>query len=469
MKTKYRSESLTPGALVPFAAATNTPLGANAAPDGCNGNWTPLERIFPTDCRAPNQTTAALGDLQTLWQVGTKPGLSEAPGSTLTINGAQYPYLLGRDAIFQSDFLGDRDRPAANIALQWSPNEDAVYTFEAMYNGYDDKQYNQLLFSFVDWWGDLGANPASTITTYDGTNVIHTRQVGSVYGFNSGDYTTRHTDSYVFALNGKWNIGDKLHLVGDLSHQDSVFHSEFTAQRLDRVAHQINVNFNTGDGTPSFHFDDDSLLTQASQWNVAQFYDNANRNTGGATTVSLDGKYDADWGALSQISFGARFDDRKAEESSRSQSDDAGLGINLATLGTDYQYTNSNFFDGYGDSPRAWMDVNAYYVRDHIDSYRQLVHSLDPAFRTTNQLFLHKSFQVDEKTSSAYVMADTDSQLFGHRLRTNFGLRYVSVDTNMQVYDWDNVNYVYTGNHSVKPCAARTLATSIPSLTSRAT
>ncbi len=60
-------------------------------------------------------------------------------------------------------------------------------------------------------------------------------------------------------------------------------------------------------------------------------------------------------------------------------------------------------------------------------------------------------------------MADTDSQLFGHRLRTNFGLRYVSVDTNMQVYDWDNVNYVYTGNHSVKKSTGKIL----PSFTLR--
>ncbi|MEI9903959.1 MAG: hypothetical protein WDN06_08240 [Asticcacaulis sp.] len=65
------------------------------------------------------------------------------------------PYLLSRDAIFQSDLLGKRERPAANVAFQWQPNDDSVYTFEAMYNGYRNTTFNQLLFSFVDWWGNL--------------------------------------------------------------------------------------------------------------------------------------------------------------------------------------------------------------------------------------------------------------------------------------------------------------------------
>jgi TonB-dependent receptor len=464
-KTKYREESVTPGALVPFASPdpTQDPQGANSAPDGCNGNWTPLERIFPTDCRAPDKTTAAIGDLANLWPTGTNSGLPEAPGSTLTINGKQYPYYLSRDAIFQADTLGNRDRPSANVALQWRPNDSSVYTFEFLYDGYRNTTFNQLLFSFVDWWGNLGPNPAGTITTYPGTNIMHTRTVGAVYGFNSGDLTTNTTDSYVYALNGKWDLGDKLHLTGDLSYQDSTFHSEFTAQRIDRVANQINVNFNTGNGVPSFHFDNDGLLDQASTWNVAQFYDNANRNTGSATTAQLDGHYDADWGMIKTITFGARLDDRKAQEANRTQSDDAGLGRNLSTFGSQYYFTNSNFFQGYGSVPSSWMDANGYTIRDNIDSWRQMYHAVDPAFRTTSQLFLHKTFNIDEKTASAYVMADTDNEVFGHRLRGNFGLRYVNVKDDMTFYNWDNVNWVYSSQKSQSVSVGKVL----PSLTLR--
>lgn len=412
-RTKFRNESVTPGALVPFTTENPMP------------GYTPLQRIFSG------------------WQAGTFNGLPEAAGSTYDFEGTgtKYPYYLSRDAIFQSDFLGDRKRDSANVALEWKPNDASTYTFEAMYNGYRNTTFNNLLFSFVDWWGgfagDTPAQAASTITTYPGTDIIHTRTIQFPYNFNSGDLTTNSTDSYIYALNGDWRLGDKLHLVGDLSYQSSVFHSEFTAMRIDRVPASISVNFNAKDGIPSFAFDNNALLTQASQWNVAQFYDNANRNRGTAGTASLDGTYDADWGSVSKISFGVRYDDRKATEMGRSQN--AYLGRNLATLDSGMQYVNHGFWSGITDVPSSWMEPNGYWIRNNIDYVRGLYHTADPVdFQTTGNLWMHKAFDVDEKTASLYAMADTSNELFGRTLKGNFGLRYVSVDTNVTGYRWNN-------------------------------
>jgi len=422
-KTKYRNESVTPGAMVPFTS----PNAAEVPP-----GYTPLQRIFDNK----------------IWTPGTHTGLPMAEGSTLNFNGKAYPYLLARDAIFQSDVEGERKRPAANIALQWKPNADSVYTFESMYNGYRDKSFNRLLFSFVDWWGDLGSNPASTITTFPGTNVIKSRTVNNVYGFNSGDYTTSATDSYVYALNGKWNIGDRLKLDGDLSYQTSSYHSEFTATRIDRVAPSINVDFNAGGNNTAFHFNNDADLADPTKWNVAQFYDNANRNKGSAATANLTGVYDADWGALQTVQFGARFDDRKASEANRTQS--AFLGRNLATLGAGYSSTNSNFGTAISDVPRSWVEPNAYYIRDNIDEWRKLYNSADANFLTTDKLNLQKTFEVDEKTSNLFLMGNTQNELFGRRLRGNFGLRYVKVDTDMTFYKVDASTKAATSSSASK-------------------
>lgn len=424
-KTNYRDESVTPGAMVPFVSAT---------PGQIPAGYTPLQRIFDNN----------------VWKPGTYSGLSQDAGATLNFNGTAYPYYLSRDAVFQADGMGERKRPSANVALQWQPNDDSVYTFEAMYNGYRNKYFNQLLFSFVDWWGDLGSNPGSTFTTFPGTNVMKTRSIPKVYGFNSGDYTTSATDSYVYALNGKWNLGDRLRLEGDVSYQTSKFHSEFTATRIDRVADSINVDFNSGGGNTSFHFDDDAKLTQASQWNVAQFYDNANRNEGSAATASLSGVYDADWGVVKTIHFGARFDDRKASEANRQQS--GSLGKNLSTLDPRYQYTNSDFGSDISSVPRSWMSVNGYAVRDNIDAWRASYAAVpaNVGFMTTDKLFLQKTFDVDEKTSNLYVMADTDNELFGRRLRGNFGVRYVQVNTSMTAYKVDPVTKVVTPTNGEK-------------------
>jgi TonB-dependent receptor len=278
--------------------------------------------------------------------------------------------------------------------------------------------------------------------------VIKSRTVNNVYGFNSGDYTTSATDSYVYALNGKWNVGDRLRLDGDLSYQTSTYHSEFTATRIDRVAPSINVNFNDGSNNTSFHFNDDADLANPAKWNVAQFYDNANRNKGSATTATLSGVFDADWGLLETIHFGARFDDRKASEANRTQS--AFLGRNLASLGPEYSSTNANFGTDISDVPRSWVEPNAYYIRDHIDAWRELYHSADPNFLTTDKLSLQKTFEVDEKTTNLFLMGNTQNELFGHRLRGNFGVRYVKVNTDMTFYKVDATTKAVTASSASK-------------------
>ncbi len=422
-KTKYRNESVAPGAMVPF-------VSPNAAEDPAG--YTPLQRITDTS----------------IWTPGTRPGLPSAAGSTLDFNGKAYPYYLSRDAIFQNDLQGERERPSANIALQWKPNSDSIYTFESMYNGYRNKTFNKLLFSFVDWWGDLGANPAGSITTFPGTNIIQSRTVNNVYGFNSGDYTTSATDSYVYALNGKWDLGDRLKLEGDVSYQTSTYHSEFTATRIDRVAPSINVKFNDGNNNTAFHFNNDADLTDPSKWNVAQFYDNANRNKGSAATASLAGVFDADWGALQTLQFGARFDDRKASEANRAQS--AFLGRSLASLGPEYASVNSNFGTAISDVPRSWVEANAYYIRDHIDDWRKLYNSVDANFLTSDKLSLQKTFDVDEKTTNLFLMGNTQNDLFGHRLRGNFGVRYVKVKTDMNFYKVDATTKAVTASSASK-------------------
>ncbi len=436
VKTDYRNESVTPGAMVPF-----TSPNASEQPAG----YTPLQRIFDNN----------------VWTPGTYTGLPQKAGSTLNFGGTQRPYYLARDAVFQADVAGQRERPAANLALQWKPNDDAEYTFEAMYNGYRDKAFTKLLFSFADWWGNLGANPASTITTFPGTNVIKTRVVNDVYAFNSGDYLTSATDSYVYALNGKWNLGDRLRLDGDISYQTSKFHSEFTATRIDRVAPQITVDFNAGGGNMAFKFNNNNAdLTDPTKWNVAQFYDNANRNEGSAGTASLNGQYDLDWGPVKTLNFGVRFDSRKASEANRTQS--AFLGRNLASLGADYYHVNSGFGTDISDVPRSWIEPNAYYIRDNVDAWRKLYNSVDANFLTTDKLYLQKTFQVKEDTTNAFLMADSEHQLFGRSLRANFGVRYVQVKTHMTAYDVNATTKVATPKFGEK-----TARKFLPSLTLR--
>ncbi|GFE91245.1 hypothetical protein GCM10011488_61990 [Steroidobacter agaridevorans] len=419
-RVRYRDQNVTAGALVPFATADNPPLGAGVANDTCpddgdpyNPNWTPLERIFNTNCRVPENP---------IWQAGTDEGLPTAPGSTLSFNGVEYPYLLGRDALIANDFQGDRERPAATLALQWAPNDTSEYTFEAFYQGYSEEMFNNLHFTFVDWWGSLGPDPASTFTLYPGTNMIKTRTVGDPFGFNSGDATKQDTDTFVYALNGKWQITDRFALMADLSMQDSEFNNRFIAVRTERVPGAIAVDFNAGNGIPSWHFDNDAEMLDPNDWTVGNLFQNRNRQKGDAQTAQVDGDYQLGDGLFRLLSFGVRYDDRSAESYSPVAFPEPFLGRNMSTLPSGMIYTNSGFFDGEGDIPTAWAVVNGYYLNDHVAEVRSMF-GVDPAGPE-----LRRGFEVDEKTSSAYIQTDIEVG----KLQGQFGLRYVSVDTDMQ-------------------------------------
>jgi TonB-dependent receptor len=425
-KTHYRDQSVTAGAMVPFLTGTDVPAG-----------WVPFERIFNTDGRVTENP---------IWQAGLLEGLPDAPGSTLNLNGVPHQYILSRDAVFQSDLTGERERPAANLSLQFAPNDTSEYVFEAFYNGYRDERFNSLLFSFVDWWG----NPGDT-TLYPGTNIAKTRDLRDVYGFMSGDLLTGDTDSYLYALGGKWQIGDRLELRADLSYQDSRYDETFFAMRTERVAPSISVDFNAGDGIPAFSFGDnpattdidESNLTDPRLWNIAQLYDNALWREGDAVTFKFDGDYDAGWGIIGKLNFGVRYDDRSAAEGSRTQTSDGQrilgttnntngvLGIKLADH-PELVSTNSGFFDGQSAVPTRWAVADGYYIRSHADEIRSLYNrTLNIDLATSDELFIPKNFDIDEATTSAYLQANFDTDLAGHRFDGQFGARYVSVDTDI--------------------------------------
>ncbi|EGF92887.1 tonB-dependent receptor family protein [Asticcacaulis biprosthecium C19] len=419
-RTQYRDENITAGAMVPYMTA-NPPAG-----------WAPYEKINGSDGRVPNLATADPNDLLQLWQPGSERGLPWAAGSTLDFNGTPVPYVLTRDAVIATDLLGDRERPAANLALQWRPNADAEYTFEYAYEGYRNTIKQRMLFTFVDWWGSLGANPGSTVELYPNSNVIKSRTVNFPFSFTSGENTTQSTDTHIFALNGKWNIGDKLRVTADLSHVSSEFNTQFIALRATHVFDKVTVDFNDNDGVPSLAYGNNADAANPAMWNADYFYDNANRNEGSGTALTVRGVYQADKGPLKTISFGFNYDTHDATEARWFQ-DGCMCGPALTTYDPDFVTYNSGFFDGIADFPHSWAVVNGDYLVENADAMRRLVQAREPwrGIKTSEALKFDTTFEITEKTGSAYVMADFENSLFGGTLFSQIGVRYVDVSTDM--------------------------------------
>ena len=418
--TNYRDQSVTPGAMVPF-------MTDNPAP-----GWTPYERIFPSDGRVTEDP---------IWQAGLEAGLPYAAGSTLMVNGVPTEYVLSRDAIFQSDYTGERKRPAANLSLQFAPKDgNAEYTFEVFYNGYRNESFNSLLFSFVDWWGSLSDNPGADVDLYEGTNIVKVRRnVGAVYGFMSGDQTKSETDSILYALSGKWDIADNFLLKADLTYQDSEYDSKFFAMRTERVYDSINVDFNEdGDGLPAFYFGGTNPITDPSQWTIAQLYDNGNRNEGNQISFSMDADYTPEWNFIEKISFGFRYDDRDVSESQRT-ADTGVLGKSLADY-PELQYNTTGFFDDRADIPTDWVVADGNYIAGHADEIRTIYNNtLNAGLALDNELELVESFSINEKTFAAYAQANFTTQVGGHFLDGQFGFRFVNLESDMLFRDLDTL------------------------------
>jgi TonB-dependent receptor len=426
----YRDQSVTPGAMVPFAS------------DNPVAPFTNYERIFldkPGVAENP------------IWTPGLLDGLPNTAGSTLDVNGQPMEYLLGRDAIFASDFTGERERTAGNVSFQFAPNDTSEYMFEAFYNGYRNESFNSLLFSFADWWGAYANNPsAANVDVFEGTNIIKSRSVSNQYMFTSGDLGTGKTDSYVYALGGSWDISDNLKVKSELVYQDSEFSTTFTGMRFDKVGYQLDVDFNAGGGLPAYSFPDnpatanvdESDLTDLVAWNSAQFYDSGTRNTGDATSFTTDATLTTDFSIFTAFDFGVRLDNRTAAEASRRQ------GVKNAAITAYDSYTiidgayngaipiesiaglasiNNGFFDGEADVPTSWVVADGNYLNSNIDEFRTLY--------GLSELPLINGFDIEELTTSAYVTAKFESELAGKQLDGEVGLRYTASDTDMVFTD----------------------------------
>ena len=398
-RTRFRDQTVTAGAMVPFATPDSPPPG-----------FVPLQRFF------------------TGFTPGLDRGLPTAPGSTITIGGRQVPYLLSRDAVFASDFTGERERPAVNAALQWSPDDSSVYTFEFVWEGFRQQAFNNLHFTFVDWWGSLGPNPGSTITLFPDTNIIKTRLINFPFGFNSGDHSRGKTDSFIYALNGKWTLGDRFNIAADVAYQTSKFSTEFIAMRTTRVARSVTVDFNPGNGIPSWEFDNNSLMTDPAQWTVGELFDNAGSSKGEAITFTVDADYEFDAGVFERLSFGLRYDDRSAADAFRTQFAPF-LGRPFSQFDPGLHHVNRNFFDGRSNVPSAWVVASGPYLAANADDIRRIYQQRFPNIQTSEALALVPNFDVDERTMAAYLQGDFEQDLLGRPLRLQAGVRYVNVDT----------------------------------------
>lgn len=432
-QSNFRDQSITSGAAFPYF--TRTPEGQGLDRDGNFGEFQPYGRI----------STA-------YWTPGLQEGLSTAPGSTINTEGTENEYILARDAVFASDFSGYRERPAANLSVQFAPNETSEYLFEAFYNGYRADHRNSLFFTFPD--SNYNTNFDDAVTLYEGTNIVKER---TVYGnpeagiwqsnFNSTDAEQRQTDTYLYAIGGNWDITDNFHLEAEASTQKSVFKSEFFAIRLLRDYYAMSVDFNNGDGVPALTFldnpstsnIDEADLLDPNQYTMGPSWDNGHRGEGTSDQFRVDADWKLDFHGVKELSFGLLYEEHGANEMNRGASIASYIGDKeVANMDPAFLTSTSNFFDGRAEFPTGWLIGDSEYLFENRDALRSLYGyydedgiPVDNYLDGGNHMQLEKSFEVMEKTTDFYIQAQFEYQVPGGSIDGSAGVRYTDAETDV--------------------------------------
>src|SRR5690606_37904772 len=88
---------------------------------------------------------------------------------------------------------------------------------------------------------------------YEGTNVVKEHQGRDNSGFQSGDYSTGKTDSYLYALGATWTPADNVKVKSEIIYQDSEYTTDFFAMRFEPVGHSFDIDYNDRDGVLSLN------------------------------------------------------------------------------------------------------------------------------------------------------------------------------------------------------------------------
>ena len=420
-ETHYRDDTITAGAVFPFF---------NTHPES---GFSPYERIpaeSPTKVR--------------YWEPGLEMGLPNTPGSTLSIEGADYDYLLMRDAIFGTSYTGLRERPAASLSLQWAPNDELELLGEVFYTGYRNESQNAMWFSntFEHQEGNIDIP-----LVYEGTNVVKEHQGWSNGGFQSGDYATGKTDSFLYALGATWTPTDTVKVKSELLFQESEYSNEFFAMRFVRTAYGINVDYNDRDGVPSIKFIDNPAtsvnetdMAAVDNWNASTIWDNGGRDLGDSVTFTTDVEWELDTSFIQKIKAGGRYEERNAQQFGRGQDSStyAGTVSELMTAlveagasgdGSGLIFTANDYFQGRANIFDSFITANGSYLLANSEAVRTVYD------RKTENLV--KTLDVTEESAALYATA---RYALSDSVTGDIGVRYVDYTQTLESWAETGMN-----------------------------
>ncbi|HWA91445.1 MAG TPA: TonB-dependent receptor [Rhizomicrobium sp.] len=356
-------------------------------------------------------------------------GIGPVNGSTGAGGVAFVPLTEGAQSIH-----GDRQRTAANVALQWAPNENTELYAEVFYTRYRNPN-NVDFFVGLPW---ICAD-ASTATVFPGTDLVKT-VTGGCYDLTSDQSFVPKTDTYQAATGGTWTSG-QLTLSTEFDYTDSRFSQVGVILDTEYYppgnGYTADFNYHNS-GTPYMNVTGIDLL-DPSQYHFRQFYDQRVRSYGNEVDWRGDLNYDlGDSGFFKSIVGGLRYVNRFANNRQANGggldcrgNDPTGPGCftDLASLSGAAHATDGQMFDGkfgitqWVDADPDWLIKNVGYLRTAFGQ---------PATPPPDDLT--QSFDDREQSYSGYAKANFGFDAGPVPVSGNIGLKIVDTQAHTDGY-----------------------------------
>ncbi len=344
----------------------------------------------------------------------------------------------------------EEKRDAVMTTLQWQPNEKWDVTLDAQWSDrfyYEDRH---------DFYIDDGrrrisnweTNDAHALTSFTGESRL------STYGeFRERDEVYKGT-----GLNVKFAPTDQLTLAADLSYSDTTRYQETwqTRFRSDRVWYDFNANNNQGSSYPlieRIYTDIDDPAGSAIDYNSLNdfgMYDANQRARYGEfeindniVALALEGEYAFNDGVISSVKAGLRYSDHSHNNYSEDQFafEETNAEVHAAVAEQcAVPYPQSD----YGDDANA--SITSWATYDTLCAFPLMMGDND--WSQSPQDPSSADVDLTEEVTSAFVMANFETQWGNVPVSGNLGVRVVNTDVTSTGY---RQSFIVTQNDSGTP------------------
>lgn len=336
-------------------------------------------------------------------------------------------------------YLTEQEKWGATLSLQYKPSNEFSLTFDGLLGGFDDHEdeYDAAAYaaSSISSLERVNQYDSSTLSDYGITVLTDVDYAATQHEFlskeNSSDTEYQQFSVAMDWLVGQWDING---LFGYSGADKSI-----ESTNLKHTAYRATRSRYTSTGAETISSDNADTFDMYNSPEAYLFdYNEVNRE------AISDDKYAAQldftrqlnlafFPALTKVQFGARYTDKSKERNYGSNRVTGPSAGDTSWVGTrtlaDSELTNITDLVNGGEylsevpSKQGWSQVSNSYARDQL-RYEGFGVDFEP----------DQYYQVEEKTTAIYAMADFAFDIGDMPATLNTGVRYIDTDVNSSGY-----------------------------------